>query len=117
MSDLLAQGLEISLLGISLTFVALGLLILAMILLERLFRPASSVEEGTPSALVVTVDGDSEDEEVAAAIAVALAYLRDRDKSRPTLGAMLGTERGGWWRRGHSGGAGRQTSRKARWKR
>ena len=44
MSQLLGQGLEISLVGMGLTFASLGLLVLVMVLLERAFRRAPADE-------------------------------------------------------------------------
>lgn len=105
MSDLLIQGLEISFLGMGLTFAALGILILTMILLERGFRPKQAAVVA-PSAAAPAAEADAEglqDEEVAAAIGVALAYFRHKQaKGRASLGETLTAGRGGWWAAGQS---------------
>ena len=44
MSDVLIQGLVLSAVGISLTFLALGILILVMILLDRIFSEDKKVK-------------------------------------------------------------------------
>lgn len=97
------QGLNLSITGISLTFAALGILILAMILLERIFRtrrwiPEERELEETPIAS--THARDTEDEEIAAAIAVALAHLRSLDVDRSGLGAALEAGHNQWWSMG-----------------
>jgi len=93
------QGLRLSVLGIGLTFAALGLLILAMFTLERIFRtrrliPGERVPEMTPVAS--SLAWDMEEEETVAAIAVALAYLRSLDMSRSELGEALEAGPGPW---------------------
>ena len=93
------QGLGLSVMGISLTFAALGLLILAMILLERAFRtrrliPDERDAEEMPA--VSTLARNTEDEEIVAAIAVALAHLRSLDIGRSGLGEALEAGHGPW---------------------
>ncbi len=88
-------------LGLSLTFAALGLLILAMILLERISRSGTrrlipderDLEE---TSVVSTLARDTEDEEIVAAIAVALAHLRSLDMGRSGLGEALEAGPGPW---------------------
>ncbi|MFQ5419648.1 MAG: OadG family transporter subunit [Anaerolineae bacterium] len=99
MSELIKQGLEISVLGMGLTFAALGLLIVAMLLLERLFR------EGEEEALVVdtavsplTTPATENDAEIAAAIAAALAHWQAQPQS--SLGETLHQPRSRWWTHG-----------------
>jgi Na+-transporting methylmalonyl-CoA/oxaloacetate decarboxylase gamma subunit len=97
------QGLSLSGMGLGLTFAALGLLILAMILLEYIFRtrrlvPDEREMEETP--VVSTLARDMEEEEVAAAIAVALAHLRLLDLHRSGLGTALEAGHGAWWTMG-----------------
>lgn len=97
------QGLNLSITGISLTFAALGLLILAMILLERLSRKRPLVpdeREIEETTVVSTLARDPEDEEIVAAIAVTLAHLRSLDVSRSGLGAVLESEHSPWWTMG-----------------
>ena len=96
MAELVNQGLEISVLGMGLTFAALGLLILLMVLLERLFRPkpAAAVE---PPLLTDPVAAQTEEEEIAAAIGIALIYLQTQANERAALGSRLEAGRGAWW--------------------
>jgi Na+-transporting methylmalonyl-CoA/oxaloacetate decarboxylase gamma subunit len=111
--NLIMQGLSLSGMGLGLTFAALGLLILAMILLEYIFRtrrlvPDEREMEETP--VVSTLARDTEEEEVAVAIAVALAHLRLLDLHRSGLGTTLEAGHGAWWTMGrirrHSQGRG-----------
>lgn len=101
--NIIMQGLSLSGMGLGLTFAALGLLILAMILLEYIFRtrrlvPDEREMEETP--VVSTLARDMEEEEVAAAIAVALAHLRLLDLHRSGLGTALEAGHGAWWTMG-----------------
>lgn len=110
MSDLLIKGLEISFLGMGLTFAALGLLILTMILLERGFRPkqAAADKPVATAPVVEAAAAGQEDEEIAAAIGVALAYLRHKQaKGRASLGETLTAGRGRWWAAGQAARAAR----------
>ncbi len=99
MSNLYIQGLTISLLGMGLTFLALGLLIIAMIVLERYFRdeePAEPAETAVfPEESLVMGPETTEDEEIAAVIATALAYWRSIEQSG--LGSTLESEPSSWW--------------------
>ena len=94
-----AQGLTLSIIGMAITFAALGLLILIIVVLNRLFRPRPLVSDeeelGQTQTLNSSVE-DTEDEEIVAAIAVVLA-LRSLDVSRRGLGAALEVGRGPWW--------------------
>ena len=93
-----AQGLEVSILGILITFTALGVFILIMIVLQRLFpsaeAEASSKTEEQP-LVEVQIEETGEDAAVVAAIAAALSYLRARSQS--SLGSSLQEGRGSWW--------------------
>ncbi len=97
----ISQGLIVSALGITITFFALGLFILVMIGLQKLFPAKEKVEEaveevGTPAGTVAIVNETVvEEEEVAAAIAVAVAHFKQRRQSH--LGAALSQGRGSWW--------------------
>ena len=100
MSDLILQGLAISIIGISLTFAALGILILMMWLLVRLF-PVKK-ENNRVSRPVQPVKSDAsrrsvEEEQIAAAIAAALSYFRAQDLERSGLGETLETPPAPWW--------------------
>ncbi len=100
MSDLLLQGLTISIIGISLTFAALGILILMMMLLVRLF-PVKK-EKNDISRPVEPIKSDAsrrsvEEEEIAAAIAAALSYFRSLEIGRSGLGETLERDPAPWW--------------------
>ena len=96
----LAQGLILSVIGMTITFIALGLVILAMVVLKRLFPPRpliSGKEDLDETQFVSSLAHDTEEEEVVAAIAVALAHLHSLGVSRSGLGKALEAGRGPWW--------------------
>jgi sodium pump decarboxylase gamma subunit len=95
----IGQGLSLSVMGMGLTFAALGLLILAMVMLERIFRtrrliPEERSPEEAPAASSLT--RDMREEETVVAIAVALAHLRSLDMERSGLGEALEAGPGPW---------------------
>ncbi|RME74371.1 MAG: hypothetical protein D6784_10095 [Chloroflexi bacterium] len=91
--NLYLQGLTLSVFGMGLTFLALGLLIVAMIALERFFRDGEPAEEEeVPVEEAVPQDDEAE---IAAVIAVALNYWRS--KSQSSLGAGLEAGYSPWW--------------------
>jgi sodium pump decarboxylase gamma subunit len=95
----IGQGLSLSALGMGLTFAALGLLILAMVMLERIFRtrrliPEERSPEEAPAAS--SLARDMREEETVVAIAVALAHLRSLDMERSGLGEALEAGPGPW---------------------
>ena len=96
--DVIRQGLSLSALGMGLTFAALGLLILAMFVLERIFRPRRlTPEEGYPEEMPVASSlAHDIQEETVVAIAVALAHLRSLDLRRSELGEALEAGPGPW---------------------
>jgi len=82
------QGLWITVMGMGLVFLALGILVLAMMALERLFRPRAKGAMASEGA-----EESSTEEEEIAAIAVALAsLLADRSTLRRGSGLMTGRE-------------------------
>ena len=81
------QGLLISVLGIGVTFVALGTLILIINILQWLFPPKKDL-------LISKVSKEEKDEEIAAAIGAAIALLDDKKKFGADLGQLL--QRRGW---------------------
>lgn len=94
------QGLEISLLALTITFVALGIFILIMVMLQRLFPYKEEVEGSTPApqtddSLVVVSQETDENAEMAAAIAAALIYFQQKGKAG--LGDALVEKRSAWW--------------------
>lgn len=101
MSDF-SQGLSISVVGILITFFSLGVFILIMILLQRVFPPEKitekEVEEDEP---VVQIELDQntgigdQGGAIVAAIMVAINYYQT--VNQPILGANLEAGRGRWW--------------------
>lgn len=97
----IAQGLTLSIIGMTVTFAALGLLILTIVVLGRLFRtrPLASdkKEDFQEREVVSTLARDTEEEEIVAAIAVALAHVHSVNISQSGLGVTLESGRGPWW--------------------
>ena len=94
MENDLIIGLRISVIGMSLTFLALGLLILVMVLLVRFFPDRSSaIEEPTHSSPTKPEDTDEQRrEETAVALAVGICLLERDEPSEfrdPSLGHLL----------------------------
>jgi len=97
-----AQGLEVSLLAMVITFLALGVFILVMVVLQRIFPPAAAEQgqegearEDEPEVLSVTSADESEEGAVAAAIAAALNHFQAAGRTQ--LGSSLREGRGAWW--------------------
>ncbi len=80
------QGLSISVIGLVLTFFALGLFILIMILLQKIFpyRPEEGEEtgaaEGVETQPAMALAEESEEQAVVAAITVAINYWRSQGR-------------------------------------
>ena len=94
MDSTFLHGLWITVMGMGLVFLALGLLVLAMIALDRLFRPRAKGAMATGAA-----EEPSTEEEEIAAIAVALASLLTKKEAlvrHQQLGAALGDGPGSW---------------------
>jgi sodium pump decarboxylase gamma subunit len=72
------QGLSVSMAGLVITFLSLGLFALIMILLLKLFPWKPEKEETTTAQeeSETVVAESTQNEEVVAAISVALAYLK-----------------------------------------
>jgi sodium pump decarboxylase gamma subunit len=79
------HGLWITVVGMGLVFLALGILVLAMMALERLFRPRAKEAMATEAA-----EEPSIEEEEIAAIAVALTSLLT-GKEAPVWDRQLGS--------------------------
>ena len=99
----LGQGLALSGIGILITFSALGILILLIVILKTLFpereagTSAPAADEGLPSG----IDPDREDLKRKAAAAGVVVLLRKRAISgRGRLGSELEKPVGQWWKRG-----------------
>jgi len=94
------QGLTISISGILITFLALGLFILIMIVLQKLFPAESESPAGSDAEKKTIVESSTavEDEgEVVAAIAAAVAYFQQSFAQSGDLGTSLNEGRGTWW--------------------
>lgn len=92
-SDLIT-GLRISVIGMSITFLALGLLILVMILLVRFFPDRSAASEKDSKLDLTTAEYVDEQrlEEMAVALAVGICLLERDDALEyrdPSLGHLL----------------------------
>jgi sodium pump decarboxylase gamma subunit len=88
------QGLWITVVGMGLVFLALGILVVAMMALDRLFRPRAEGALATGAA-----EEPSTEEEEIVAIAVALASLLTKQEARVgdrQLGSALGDGPGSW---------------------
>ena len=102
MDNIILEGLSISLTAMLLTFLSLGLFILVMVVLKRLFpsKPESTGAdvEVVSRALAENTDpcGPTEEEgAVVAAIAATVSYMRAQ--AQAGLGDNLKQGRGGWW--------------------
>ncbi|MBN1217576.1 MAG: OadG family protein [Anaerolineae bacterium] len=121
MSDILWQGLIISLMGMGLTFLALGLLVLVIILLDRFTRPKAQPLVSAEMVSKRKVDTDTvsqstADETIVAAIAAALAHFRSSEAYPADLGATLEAGPGAWWTTGRSKMQSVNTVRTGRWR-
>jgi sodium pump decarboxylase gamma subunit len=91
----LMKGLEITVMGMGLVFVTIGILILTMIILMRLSKGKNKEEPGAAESIEEAPEAGSattaaaEDEEIAAVIAVALASFKTLDRSQSSLGKLL----------------------------
>ncbi len=102
------QGLQISALGLALTFTSLGLFILVIMLIDRLFPAAPETAEEAPPAEEAAPEaagGDEEGAQIAAAIAAALAFARAAQEGHGGLGSALEAGRGRWWEPGYMASA------------
>ncbi|MBI1880042.1 MAG: OadG family protein [Chloroflexi bacterium] len=95
----LGQGLAIMIMGLGITFTALGLFIGLILLLERFFPPKAQTGAEAFETLpaVSQFERDTTDEEIAAAIAIALAHLYSYELCRSDLGVDLEKGRSPWW--------------------
>jgi len=90
----LLNGLRLSVIGLSLTFLALGLLILVMVLLLRLFPDKSSAGQIVPELNLTKAEESNEQrlEEMAVALAVGICLLESNNGLEyrdPFLGKLL----------------------------
>jgi Na+-transporting methylmalonyl-CoA/oxaloacetate decarboxylase gamma subunit len=93
------QGLSISISGLIVTFTALGLFILVMVVLLAIFKDKLAVVEPDASGIVQiekpVVRDDLGQEELIAAISAAVLFLRA--KAQSDLGSDLDTGKSTWW--------------------
>lgn len=107
MTDVLAEGLRISAIGISLVFVALGVIVLLVLVLQRVSTWTLSREPRDAD----TVGPDAGEENLARVAAIAVALLRARSPRvarDPSLGRLLEdrSRATGSWEVGDGPGAG-----------
>lgn len=95
-----SEGIRVTLLGMVLEFIILGLVLLCMVILERLFRPAAQGgKAAAPAVAEVEVAAPVVPEkEVVAAAAVALAHAAEEEKRTQAKSshAPAKTESSGW---------------------
>jgi Na+-transporting methylmalonyl-CoA/oxaloacetate decarboxylase gamma subunit len=101
LNETILQGLQISGLGLFITFLALGVFILIMIGLQRLF-PGKEESDEVEAVIEIQTDEPGEERAIVAAIAAALTYAEEKGqlKSNSQLGNTLQEPRGGWWQAG-----------------
>jgi sodium pump decarboxylase gamma subunit len=98
--DPLLEGLLLSGAGLAVTFLALGLLIVIIVLLNRVFGGRTApAEPATEPAAVSPVEAAEADDlaEVAAAVAAAVTVLRAAEQPAGALGSALESGPGRWW--------------------
>ena len=97
----LLQGLQISISGIIITFTALALFILVMVVLQKIYPAESEKAKGEAEPekkMIVEGVAESEDEgAIVAAIAAALSQLQEPFAQSESLGTLLDEGRGTWW--------------------
>lgn len=96
-NDILA-GLSISISGLAVTFLALGVFVLVMMILQKVFSTKSdaAAEEETQDVPVVMESSETtEDDNLPVVIATAISFFRNQAQS--SLGSSLENGKGGWW--------------------
>jgi hypothetical protein len=102
----ISQGLSLSGIGILVTFSALGILVLLILLLKLVF-PARGVDH-SGSISGKEIDPREALKEQAAAVAVAALLDQDKGARKSSLGALLEEGRSNWWKRGVDRGQGKE---------
>lgn len=100
MVDLVLQGVMIGVVGMAILFAVMGLLFVAMVILERLFRERKKkTVKPIPAERTATssLQRETKDEEIVAAIASALVYLRSLEICDSGLGTTLEKGPSRWW--------------------
>ena len=101
--DQMVAGLTVSVLGITVTFVAMGLIALLIVLLQRYTSaPPGATREAEAETVLPLIPSTqaAETEEIVAAVAVALAHLRTLESAQSELGSGLMNGPGTWWAMG-----------------
>jgi|GEM_PF-4412360 len=91
------QGLQVGLLGLAITFLALGGFILVIVALKRLFPASPPLEQEQPPDETPADEGEGSNDEGAVVAAIALALARKRAAGSGQLGEALTRGRGPWW--------------------
>lgn len=95
------NGLTLSAIGLTLTFLTLGLMVLPIWLVNRYQEAHPPKEEAAPAAVeeeaVPCVDTGMSEAEVAAAVAVSILAARREMHGPAGLGAALESGPGRWW--------------------
>jgi len=106
LTENLLAGLSISVSGIIITFMALGLFILVIVILQKLFPGTDGDDNGNESAepaqasaemapQVQASEQSEEDVDLPVVIAAAIAHFRA--KAQSSLGTSLYEGKTGWW--------------------
>lgn len=91
--SIILQGLSLSLAGILITFAYFGLVILVMVLLREIFKVSPTEKKPDKQKTAKDIDRMK-----AASIAVTVAILKSKEKTSFSLGEVLETPPGRWWR-------------------
>ena len=94
--DQILAGLTLSVLGITVTFAAMGLVVLLIVLLKHYATAPPGATREAEVPLIQSTQA-AETEEIVAAIAVALAHLRALESAQSELGSGLMNGPGTWW--------------------
>ena len=94
------QGLSITVAGLATTFLALGIFIFVMTILQRIFPGGNGKEQVKPVEVETPVlpgeaIAESGDGNIPVVIAAAVSYFRGMAES--SLGTSLETGKSGWW--------------------
>lgn len=99
--DPVMQGLQLSLIGITVTFSSLAMFILIILALQRFFHEGEEqVGEARGEPTHVPAQewrSAGEATEIAAAVAVALEHFRSLEAESAGMGNALLAGRGAWW--------------------
>ena len=98
----LGQGLALSGIGILITFAALGILILLIMLLKAFFpgKDAGKISEFVVKAQSAGDPADRDEKRKRAAAAAVTALLEQEAAQSSGLGRLLESPLGNWWKQG-----------------